>query len=88
MAREIIRVKGQPSVDMTTWVTRHGPIFLAEGKQRLALRWTAAEHGMLQYPFLDIDRALNWVEFTTAIAVDQLAIAIATWLTIWSACEL
>jgi penicillin amidase len=66
--REIIRVKGEPSVDLTTWVTRHGPIFLADGKQRLALRWTAAEPGMLQYPFLDIDRAQNWREFTAAIA--------------------
>jgi penicillin amidase len=66
--REIIRVKGQPSVDMTIWVTRHGPIFLADGTERLALRWTAAEPGMLQYPFLDIDRAQNWREFTAAIA--------------------
>jgi penicillin amidase len=66
--REIIRVKGKPSVDLTTWVTRHGPIFLSEGKERLALRWTAAEPGMLQYPFIDIDRAGNWREFTAAIS--------------------
>ena len=52
--------RARPHVEMTTWVTRHGPIFLAEGKQRLALRWTAAEPGMLQYPFIDIDRAQNW----------------------------
>ena len=49
-------------------MTRHGPIFLADGKERLALRWTAAEPGMLQYPVLDIDRAQNWEEFTAAIA--------------------
>ena len=48
--REIIRVKGAPNVEMTTWVTRHGPIFITEGKERLALRWTAAERGLLQYP--------------------------------------
>jgi len=66
--REIIRVKGAPNVEMTMWVTRHGPIYIADGKERLALRWTAAEHGMLQYPFLDIDRAQNWREFTAAIA--------------------
>ncbi len=66
--REIIRVKGQAAVDMTVWVTRHGPIFLSEGNQRLALRWTAAEPGMLQYPFIDIDRAQNWREFTASIA--------------------
>ena len=61
--REIIRVKGAPNVEMTMWVTRHGPIYLADGKERLALRWTAAERGMLQYPFIDIDRAQNWSEF-------------------------
>lgn len=66
--REIIRVKGRPNVDMTTWVTRHGPIFLTEGNRRLALRWTAAEHGMLQFPFIDIDRAQSWPEFTAAIS--------------------
>ena len=67
-AREIIRVKGKPNVEISTWVTRHGPIFISDGDQRLALRWTAAEHGMLQYPFLDIDRAGNWAQFTAAIA--------------------
>ena len=53
---------------MTIWVTRHGPIFLSDGNQRLALRWTAAEPGMLQYPFIDVDRAQNWREFTAAIS--------------------
>ena len=66
--REVIRVKGAADVEMTIWVTRHGPIFLADGKERLALRWTAAERGMLQYPFIDINRAQNWQEFTAAIA--------------------
>jgi penicillin amidase len=58
--REIIRVKGAGSVEMTMWVTRHGPIYIAEGNERLALRWTAAEHGMLQYPLIAIDRSRNW----------------------------
>jgi penicillin amidase len=66
--REIIPVKGQAAVEMTVWVTRHGPIFLSDGNQRLALRWTAAEPGMLQYPFIDVDRAQNWREFTSAIS--------------------
>ena len=66
--REIIRVKGAPNVEMTVWVTRHGPIYLTDGTERFALRWTAAEPGMLQYPFLDVDRAQNWREFTAAIA--------------------
>ncbi len=65
--REIIRVKGAANVEMATWVTRHGPIFIAEGAQRLALRWTAAERGLLQFPFIDIDRAQNWDQFQAAI---------------------
>ncbi|MCU1238920.1 MAG: Penicillin amidase, partial [Candidatus Solibacter sp.] len=65
--REIIRVKGSPNVEMTTWITQHGPIFLAEGKDRVALRWTAAERGLLQFPFIDIDRAQNWDQFQAAL---------------------
>ncbi len=66
--REIIRIKGQPASEVTLWVTRHGPIFIAEGKERMALRWTAAEPGILQFPLLEIDRAQNWQQFTTALA--------------------
>ncbi len=65
--REIIRVKGAANVELATWVTRHGPIFISEGAQRLALRWTAAERGLLQFPFIDIDRAQNWEQFQAAI---------------------
>jgi penicillin G amidase len=49
------------------WVTRDGPLFLNENDTRMALRWAAAEPGLLQYPFLDIDRAGNWAEFTGAL---------------------
>ncbi|MBZ5725926.1 MAG: penicillin acylase family protein [Acidobacteriia bacterium] len=66
--REIIRVKGQAANELAVWVTRHGPIFLAEGKERMALRWTAAEPGILQFPLLEIDRAQNWQQFTTALS--------------------
>ena len=65
---EIIRVKGQAPVDLQVWVTRHGPLFLSDRNQQLALRWTAAEPGMLQFPVLDIDRAQNWDEFTAALS--------------------
>ena len=34
----------------------------------MALRWTASEPGVLQYPILDIDRAQNWTEFNAALA--------------------
>jgi len=66
--REIVRVKGQPASEMALWVTRHGPLFVTEGADRMALRWTAAEPGALQYPFLEIDRARDWVQFTAALA--------------------
>ena len=53
---------------MNVWVTRHGPCWLPNGPERMALRWTAAEPGFLQYPVLDIDRAQNWQQFTAALA--------------------
>jgi penicillin G amidase len=66
--REIIRVKGSKPTDFRIWVTRHGPIFAREGNALLAMRWTASEPGMLQYPILDINRAQNWAEFNAALA--------------------
>lgn len=66
--RETIRVKGQPAADLTVWATRHGPIYYAEGSERMALRWVAAEPEIFQYPILDIDRAGNWTEFTAALS--------------------
>jgi penicillin amidase len=64
---ELISVKGQRPVETTVWVTRHGPILIADGTERISLRWTAAEPGFLQYPALDIDRAQNWQQFTAAL---------------------
>jgi len=65
--REIILVKGQRPSEMNVSVTRHGPILVAEGAERMSLRWTAAEPGFLRYPIMDIDRAANWQQFTTAL---------------------
>jgi penicillin amidase len=66
--RELIRVKGQNPVEALVWVTRHGPIVVADGDKRMSLRWTAAEPGVVQYPILDINRAGNWQEFTAALS--------------------
>ncbi len=66
--RELIRVKGQKPVELVTFVTRHGPILVSEGGRFLALRWTVAEPGVVQYPILDIDRAQNWNQFTAALS--------------------
>jgi penicillin amidase len=62
--REIIRVKGKDAVDFRYWVTRHGPIIA----DNLALRWTASEPGNFEFPFIDIDRASNFDEFTKAFS--------------------
>jgi penicillin amidase len=66
--RDLIRVKGQAPVEFAHWVTRHGPLFVTEGAQQMSLRWIVAEPGMFQYPVLEIDRAQNWQQFTTALS--------------------
>ncbi len=66
--REIIRVKGSKPVEMQLWVTRHGPVMVQDGGARMAMRWTASEPGVLQYPILDINRAQNWTDFNAAVA--------------------
>ncbi|HUJ21473.1 MAG TPA: penicillin acylase family protein [Bryobacteraceae bacterium] len=67
LEREWIRVRNGRPVELVNWVTVHGPM-RAEGKRRLALRWVAAEPGIFQFPFLEVDRARNWQEFTRAIS--------------------
>jgi len=66
--REYIRVKGAPTDEQLIWVTRHGPVLFANGPHYYALRWTVTEPGAFQFPFLDIDRASNWTEFTAALS--------------------
>ncbi len=67
LEREPIAVKGSKPVLFQQWVTRHGPVMLREGDRYMALRWTAAEPASFQFPFLDVDRARNWDEFTAAL---------------------
>ncbi len=67
LERDPIRVKGGATVDFAQWVTRHGPVS-NEGGRFLALRWVALESGSFGFPFLDLDRARNWQEFTAALA--------------------
>jgi penicillin G amidase len=68
LERDAIAVKGEKPRETLTWVTRHGPIFLSDENHQYALRWTAADAGSFQFPFLDIDRARDWKEFTAALA--------------------
>lgn len=65
--REIIRIKNDRPQELLNWVTVHGPV-RPEGKLRLALRWVAADPGTFQFPFLELNRARNWQEFTKAIS--------------------
>jgi penicillin G amidase len=65
---EWIRVKGARPIEFHQWVTRHGPASLSENNRIFALRWVAAEPGSFTFPFLDLDRAGNWQEFTAALA--------------------
>jgi penicillin amidase len=67
LERDVIAVKGAPSISIATWITRHGPVFLADEGHQYSLRWTAAEPGGLTFPFVDVDRARNWTEFLAAI---------------------
>jgi penicillin amidase len=66
--REVIRVRGRAPESTVNWVTRHGPIFVAEAGRLLALRWTAFDSDGFQIPILDLDRARNWEEFRSALA--------------------
>jgi penicillin amidase len=67
--REIIPVKGEAPHELLNWVTRHGPIFISgKGPRNLSLRWTAADPGVFDFVFVDVDRARNWQDFTNAIS--------------------
>jgi len=64
---EVIKVHGGRDYTFTVKTTRHGPIIAHEGNRDLALRWTALEPGGLRFPFLKVNQAQNWQEFTTAL---------------------
>ncbi|MDQ6700073.1 MAG: penicillin acylase family protein, partial [Acidobacteriota bacterium] len=68
LEREIIRIKGREPEEMPYWVTRHGPVILTNGSGRFALRWTAGDPSLFQFPFPDLNRARNWVEFNAALS--------------------
>ena len=69
--QEVIHVRGGSDVRLDVESTRHGPIvsdlFPGE-KRKLALKWTAYEPGLIDIPFLDVDKAQNWDQFKAAIA--------------------
>jgi penicillin amidase len=64
---EVIKVRGQRDYHLTVKVTRHGPVISHDGNRDLALRWTALEPRAIRLPFLRINQASNWQEFTAAL---------------------
>ncbi len=64
---EKIEVRGKPDDVLLVKSTRHGPILPDTGNRTFALAWTALMPGALQFPFLKIDEAQNWPEFTDAL---------------------
>jgi penicillin G amidase len=63
-----IRVKNARPLEFRQWVTRHGPVAFSENGHYFALRWAAAESDGFAFPFLDLNRAGNWRDFTAALA--------------------
>lgn len=68
LEREVILSRGGQRVTMFNWVTRRGPIFVAESGRFLSLGWMAALPGAVEFPFLDLNRARNWQEFRAALS--------------------
>ncbi len=64
---ETIPVRNEREYQFQIRVTRHGPVISHDGGRDLALRWMAFEPHALRFPFLKIDRAQNWDEFTAAL---------------------
>jgi penicillin G amidase len=71
--QEVIRVRGGESVTITVNLTNHGPLLNsveADLKHYLpvALQWTALQPGYNFAGFFQLDFALNWQDFQTAVS--------------------
>ncbi|MEJ2007654.1 MAG: penicillin acylase family protein [Acidobacteriota bacterium] len=64
---ERIKIRGKLDYVFTVRSTRHGPIISDSDNRNLALAWTALLPNALHFPFLKIDEASNWKEFTDAL---------------------
>jgi penicillin amidase len=64
---EAIKVRNQPDYHFTVTITRHGPVISHDGHRDLALQWTLLSPHAVRLPFLGINRASNWQEFTSAL---------------------
>ncbi|HXE74388.1 MAG TPA: penicillin acylase family protein [Candidatus Xenobia bacterium] len=64
---ERIAVRGREDVVLEVLETRHGPIVHDDGETKIALQWMALDPANLSFPFLALNRAQNWEEFTRAL---------------------
>ncbi len=64
---ESIKVRNQRDYHFTVMVTRHGPVISRDGDRDLALQWTLLSPHAVHLPFLRINQASNWQEFTAAL---------------------
>ncbi|MGA2984907.1 MAG: penicillin acylase family protein [Terriglobia bacterium] len=64
---ESIKVRNQRDYRFTVMATRHGPIISHDGDRDLALQWTLLIPHAVRIPFLRINQAGNWQEFTAAL---------------------
>ena len=67
LERDVVRIRGEAPVPAQLQVTVHGPVFVTDNNQPMALRWAAAEPGF-DFPFPELNRAANWSEFRSALA--------------------
>jgi penicillin G amidase len=65
--QETIPVRRARDYTFQVKATRHGPVISHAGDRDLALQWAALEPGALRFPFLKLNRAGNWQEFTAAL---------------------
>ncbi|MGI8962274.1 MAG: penicillin acylase family protein [Bryobacteraceae bacterium] len=63
--RQTIRVRGGKPVEVSIWVTRHGPALGSDNAKTYSMRWSAMDG--FGFPFFDIDRAQNWDQFRRAV---------------------
>jgi len=65
--KESIKVRNQRDYHFTVMVTRHGPVISHDGDRDLALQWTLLIPHAVRLPFLRINQASNWQDFTAAL---------------------
>ncbi|MGH9431280.1 MAG: penicillin acylase family protein [Terriglobia bacterium] len=64
---EVIKVRGRSDYHLRVIETRHGPIVSHNGGRNLALEWTVLEPEGIKFPFLKLNEAQNWRQFTDAL---------------------